>query len=81
MCFQQDDFISLNLNFPGQANPAEHLSHSIVHAFHRNNLLFICQYVPYPFEEFVTTLQWAFLLILGNPTDASSTDTEVKRLP
>lgn len=65
--FPQDDFISLNLNFPGQTNPPEHLSHSIVHAFHRNNLLLVFQWVPYHFAEFVATLQWVFFIATGQP--------------
>lgn len=77
--FLQNDLISLYQNFPQKTNPSEHLSNSIVHALHRNNLLFVCQCLPYSFAEFMATPQW--VLLLGNPTDESSTDPEKQFLP
>lgn len=53
--FLQNYLISLKQNFPGNTNPTEHLFNSIVHALHRNNLLFVCQWLLYSFAEFMAT--------------------------
>lgn len=53
--FLQNDLISLNQNFPGKTNPSEHLSNTIVHTLRKNNLLFLCQWLPYSFSEFMAT--------------------------
>lgn len=53
--FLQNDLIALNQNFPGKTNPSEHLSNSMVPGLCRNNLLFVCQWLPYLFAEFMAT--------------------------
>lgn len=70
----QDDLISLNQYFPRKTNMPEHLSNSIVHALHRNNLLFVCQWVLYPFADFMAIPRWVFVLLLSNPRDRRFTD-------